>query len=202
MAVLDAASKVEATYEFRDAPLEGEIPIGTVEFCAPAFGEHRIDFYPRFLKDKLFRPIMCTTVGQLYRPKFVKDALAWKSDYESKVQPCGYTLPSGCWWVSEPVNFVNEWRYYVVDNDVITTGWYMGDDEEQPAPELDILWPNGFSGAVDFGQLDTGEVALVECHAPFACGWYGEDHVDYLTWLILAWSDRQWWRKGNPEGRV
>lgn len=192
---MNAASKTEATYEFRDSPQEDEIPIGTVEFCAPSFGPHRIDFYPLFLRDHMHRQLMCTTVGQLYKLKFVKDALAWKSEFESKVYPVGFTLPAGCWWVVEPVTFMNEWRYYVANGEVVTTGWYAGDDENCNAPPLDVEWPDGFSGAVDFGQLSTGDLALVECHAPFACGWYGENHEDYLLWQRDAWAHRDWWLK-------
>jgi hypothetical protein len=194
IAAIEASTKLGCTYSFDTTPVDSSIPIGTVEFCQEAFGPHRLDFYPQFLQPWLKREVTLTHAGQLYRQMFVKDATAWKSFYVSEVKPSGYILPSGSWWVSEPIQFVNEWRYYVADGDVVTTGWYDGNDETKEAPTLDIEWPKGFSGAVDFGELESGEVALVECHAPFACGWYGEDHSDYLLWLAVAWEDKGWWR--------
>jgi hypothetical protein len=89
---------------------------------------------------------------------------------------------------------VNEWRYYVANGDVVTTGWYRGEDEDKPAPELPVEWPEGFSGAVDFGELEDGHLALVEAHAPFACGWYGERHEDYARWQLEAWKCSEWWK--------
>lgn len=69
-------------------------------------------------------------------------------------------------------------------------GWYSGVDEEDcpRAPELGIDFPIGFCGAVDFGILSTGELALVECHPPYACGWYGMDNQLYIDWLVSGWE--------------
>lgn len=83
----------------------------------------------------------------------------------------------------------------MADGDLITTGWYDGNDENEDAPMVGAMWPKGFSGAVDFGRLIDGRIALVECHAPFACGWYGDDHKDYALWLAIGWETRDWWLK-------
>jgi len=192
-AVLDGAVRMGVGVCWSEEALDGCVPVGTVEFCAPVFGDHRVDFFPGFLWDLLNRGVCRTTKGQLYRPMFVKDATAWKSDYVTELKPSGYILPPGDWWVSEPVTFVNEWRYYVANGRVVTTGWYAGEDEDAPASPCEVEWPEGFSGAVDFGVLENGTVSLVECHAPFACGWYGERHEDYARWLWESWKDRSSW---------
>ena len=204
LAVVSAAEGLGHSWSFRDTPLQGEIPMGSVEWCQEAFGPHRIDFYPAFLRGRLFREVVLVKSSEVFRPRptvpvFVKDATAWKTDFASALQPKGFLLPSGEWWVSEPIRFVNEWRYYVADGYVITTGWYAGADENKPAPSLDVVWPVGFSGAVDMGELEDGFMALVECHAPFACGWYGEDHRDYVHWQAMAWKERGWWACGTGE---
>ncbi|MFM7012647.1 MAG: ATP-grasp domain-containing protein, partial [Betaproteobacteria bacterium] len=98
----------------------------------------------------------------------------------------------GLWWVSDVVRFENEWRYYVADGDVVAVGWYDGTDEDLPPPPLNVDWPSGFSGAVDFG-LVTGEMTLVEAHAPFACGWYGDDPELFVLWQTIAWEHRDFW---------
>ena len=194
LAVRLSAEKLGMECVYRDFPMEGEVPVGTVEFCEVAFGPHRIDFFPDFLKGRLFRDVVKSWGGYaLSKPAFVKDASAWKSVWETGLHPAGMQLPRAEWWLSEPVRFVNEWRYYVADGYVITSGWYAGEDEDKPAPKLDIGWPKGFSGAVDFGELEDGFLALVEAHAPFACGWYGETHLDYAHWLKMAWKDHGWW---------
>ena len=192
-AVLDGALQMGVAVCWSPVALDGCVAVGDVEFCAPAFGEHRVDFFPEFLWHLLSRGVCRTSKGQLYRPMFVKDATAWKSDFVTELKPSGYVLPAGDWWVSEPVVFRNEWRYYVANGRVVTTGWYAGEDEDAPAPPCDFEWPEGFSGAVDFGVLEDGTRSLVECHAPFACGWYGEKHEDYVRWLWESWKDRSWW---------
>jgi hypothetical protein len=56
---------------------------------------------------------------------------------------------------------------------------------------LNIDWPKGWCGAADFGRLSSGEIALVECHHPYACGWYGEDHSAYVIWVVEGWKMMQ-----------
>lgn len=173
----------------------GWIPMGDVEFCAPAFGPHRIDFYPEFLTKWLCRMRHRTSRRiDFDMPVFVKSAKDWKTNFISRVVQPGEVVPLGDYWVSEVVEFVQEWRYYVANGRLVTTGWYQGSDEEEAAPELSVEWPEGFSGAVDFGRLDDGRMALVEAHAPFACGWYGDNHKDYAEWLLESWQHRDWWK--------
>lgn len=202
LAICLSSHLLQANVIRRDFPLPGEIPIGSVEFCRDAFGEHRLDFYPEFLNNWLHRQVSRVSSGHLLVPRFVKDATAWKSDWVSRVMPAGSALAEGDWWVSEPVTFMQEWRYYVANGEVVTTGWYAGEDDNESAPALDIEWPDGFSGAVDFGRLDTDEIALVEAHAPFACGWYGEGHADYARWCAEAWNNADWWKILTPAKKL
>lgn len=195
IAIRVGADSVGAVAYRRDFPLPGEIPIGSVEFCEEAFGPHRLDFYPDFLEPWMLRECFKSSGGITFNePAFVKDATAWKSTFPSQVLPAGTTLEEGEWLISEVVRFVNEWRYYVANGSIITTGWYAGEDEDKPAPDIDVEWPDGFSGAVDFGELEDGTIALVEAHAPFACGWYGERHEDYARWQVEAWRNSSWWK--------
>ena len=178
-AIVSAAEWLGVGIKWSREAVEGMVPVGTVEFCEVAFGEHRKDFFPEFLSGEMGRRHYRTSRRiELSDPAFLKDATKWKSGFESRVVYPGELISRKDFWVIEPVEFVQEWRYYVADGGVVTTGWYMGVDEDEPAPELGIEWPEGFSGAVDFGRLADGRIVLVECHAPLACGWYGEDHRD------------------------
>ncbi len=97
----------------------------------------------------------------------------------------------GPYWLSEIVQFTNEWRYYVTNGKVVAARWYWGDDVNTPvAPELNIDWPKTFCGTGDFGQYPDGRIALVEAHPPFACGWYGSlgEGEIYVPWLIAGWE--------------
>jgi hypothetical protein len=195
LAIRLAADWLGAEVVTADEPVAGSVPIGTVEWCEPSFGVHRKDFYPEFLYKWRGRE-MRRFVGrpEFEYPVFMKDASAWKSGFVSRVVEPGERVPNKDWWLSERVDFRNEWRYYVADGSVVTTGWYQGEDEDEPAPKLAVEWPEGFSGAVDFGELACGDMALVECHAPFACGWYGDDHRDYALWQAVGWEKSDWWR--------
>lgn len=51
--------------------------------------------------------------------------------------------------------------------------------------DLDVAFPSHFCGAVDFGRLKNGKLALVENNLPYACGWYGPylEGKIYGKWL-------------------
>ena len=148
------------------------------------------DFYPEWLAGFRHRKIWASGYGCLVgdKPIFAKPGIAYKLE-PARVFSCGEYVPSD-WACSEVVTFLNEWRYYVADRELLAAGWYDGHDDDEPAPKLDIAWPRGWCGAADFGRLDTGEIAVVECHHPFACGNYLEaDECEaWVMWLELGWQ--------------
>lgn len=173
-----------------DVP-EGFIPAGTVEWCEKFLPVEKAtpDYYPEFLESYLYRKVWRTDKWPFSPGIFIKPADRHKrftgfitlGGYRKKKKPP--------YWCSEVVHFENEWRYYIADGKVLTGEWYSGDDVNTPdAPSLDIPIPEGYCGAVDFGMLKTGELALVEANSPYACGWYGKDHKLYIEWLIKGWK--------------
>jgi len=56
------------------------------------------------------------------------------------------------------------------------------------APGLNIDIPSDYCGALDFGTLSTGQLALVEANSPYACGWYGKKYQIYVEWVVKGWS--------------
>lgn len=163
-------------------------PIGDVPFCESLLPAKPVpDFYPSFLYSWR-RRFIGETVGAVPAGEwFVKSTAGYK-DYVARVVQTGDAIEFDRFSYSEVVNFAQEWRYYVADGCVLATGWYDGHDEDEPAPDLDIDWGRWY-GAADFGRLDTGEIALVECQHGYACGWYGDDHAAYVMWLVECWQD-------------
>ena len=191
MAIVASAVRLGYDYVTSNVCLPDHIPIGSVEYCETILPkkEGMIDFYPNFLKNYLHRKIGLICIGKekITESLFLKQANKWKSDFESKVYHVEDFIPDGYYYWSKPIEFVQEWRYYFAGGILITTGWYDGVDEDEPAPVLDIIYPEDFNGAVDFGRLKDGKMALVECHDPFACGWYGDDHHEYTFWQYESW---------------
>jgi hypothetical protein len=186
--------KSEFNYSARNQ-YAGEIPVGSVEFVEELLGRNFIpDYYPFFLKNHLHRKVWYSE-DKLDRSCFVKPADRHKR-FEAQIsddrkRPIGYGggVATGIWvgpyWHSEVVSFKEEWRHYVANGKVLAAYWYLGEEKEIDSPELNIDWPQDFCGAVDFGRLTSGELALVENNLPYACGWYGpySEGKIYGEWL-------------------
>jgi hypothetical protein len=168
------------------------IPCGSVEWCEHLLGQHITpDYYPEWLNEFLFRKVWREDKWILGKKLFVKPADRYKR-FTGFVTSGSYRKKKrGQLIWSEIISFQNEWRYYISNGKVLTSGWYWGDEINTPdAPDVrDILIiPENYSGALDFGHCGRRFV-LVESQHPFACGWYGKHEHDYLyfQWLIDGW---------------
>ena len=166
------------------------IPCGSVEWCLKSLGVVVPNYYPDWLSDHLYRKVWKEDSWPLYKV-FIKPADRYKrftgfvttGTYRKKRKPP--------FWCSEIIGFKNEWRYYIANGKILCGEWYAGDGINTPqAPCLNLNIPADYCGAVDFGQLETGEIALIEAQHPFACGWYGSSDTNelYIQWLIDGWD--------------
>ena len=194
LAILNYCILNRIPYKFCRKPEErpeGYIPAGSVEWCENFLTpeQTRPNYYPDCLKDYLFRNIWTTDTWPMEKGIFVKPADRHKR-FTGLLTVGGYKKKKkGPYICSEKVAFINEWRYYVAEGKVLTGEWYMGDEVNTPdAPELNIQFPEGYCAAVDFGMLTTGEMALVEAHLPYACGWYGKNYELYVEWIVKGWE--------------
>lgn len=172
----------------------GEIPVGSVEFVESIIGIQTPDYYPFFLKEYFHRDIRwLESLEELYadEPLFLKPADSHKR-YESRItsemdkyDPVYHEWQNGPHYASSIVQFKEEWRYYVAKGKVLAAKWYLGEEKEVDPPDLGDIFPSDFCGAVDFGRLYNGKLALVENNLPYACGWYGtyEEGKIYGEWL-------------------
>lgn len=171
----------------------GFVPVGNVQWVTSVLGRPIVpDYYPKFLFGLLYRKVWQEDKWPYGRRVFIKP-----SDTHKRFT--GF-VTTGTWkgkkkppyWCSDVVQFTTEWRWYVCCGKVYATRY--GSGVEAPPPSLDIAWPADYSGAVDFGLLSTGEVALIESNAPgIATGWYGtiSEGAAYVNWLAACWQHLQ-----------
>ena len=102
------------------------VPIGDVPYCESWLTRRPVpDFYPEFLGDWMHRghgriEFGATVSGGIRW--FVKSAAGYK-DFTAQIVEKNSPYPSiGPLVFSEVVQFVQEWRYYVADGCVLTTG--------------------------------------------------------------------------------
>ena len=168
----------------------GYAPSGSVDWCEFQLGKTIVpDYYPDWLSEHFGRKIWREEHWPLGKKVFIKPADRHKR-FTGFVTGGTYRKKKrGPYWCSEVVHFVNEWRYYVADGEVISSGWYSGDEANTPdAPELNAEIPEGFCGALDFGMTTDNRFLLVENNQAYACGWYNKDAEAYANWLVAGWD--------------
>jgi len=98
---------------------------------------------------------------------------------------------------SEVVEWLSEYRVFVIRGDIAGIQHYSGDaelnlDNSVVNTAIDVL-ENADEAtsayAIDFGILSTGETALVEWNDGFSLGSYGLDKAIYTDLLITRWCE-------------
>lgn len=194
------------------------LPVGSVEFVRSAMQASGITepeniSYPEGAQRFLGRQIRRTKAGQVVGRHFVKplttkaftgfvfDTLAddnTYSDADLESFKAFLAMPADApVWISEPVEFLSEWRYYVQQEKVIGSARYDPTGaEDAPAPDLDVVWDciraTGISHpfAVDFGVLPDTQTALVEFNDAWSLGLYQNalSPAQYLDFLHARWQ--------------
>jgi len=205
----------------RDDLVGGALPVGSVEYVRQAMelaGIKAPDFscYPAVLGHHMHRRIWRTSKvpGDMDRV-FVKPATLTKAfngfvhiagqddcDYDDHDREQLLALrrhsPAPEIWASEPVTWLCEWRYYVMDDQIIGRARYDpdgADDAPEPDPAviqdcIDLLSPSS-AYALDAGVLDTGKTACVETNDGWSIGLYGRalTPTKYLHFLSRRWAE-------------
>jgi hypothetical protein len=171
---------------------KGWMPVGTVDFVESVLGRSfKPDYLPQFLSEWVHRKTWFADKWPYGHRVFIKPSDRHKRFTGFTTKGNWKGRKKGPFLCSEIVSFTNEWRYYVANGRLLTARWYWGDDvNTPPAPELAIKWPDGFCGAVDFGTLADGRIALIEANHPYSCGWYGKlgEGAIYSEWLEAGWE--------------
>ncbi len=197
------------------------VPIGSVEFVRKAMalagiGEPENFSYPAPLHPYLMRQVSQRMAGSVLGHWFVKptttkafsgfvfDTLgdpAKLCEHEHGQYDVFMALPPDAQvWVSEPVSWLSEFRYYVVDGEVLGQSRYDDGQDTVPVPdrylvaEMALVMASSVNAPVafglDVGVLESGETALVECNDSWALGYYtgSISHGDYIGMLRRRWE--------------
>lgn len=101
-------------------------------------------------------------------------------------------------YISVPVKWTSEWRYYIHHGNIIASSNYSGDESLKPDIDIVIeavnqLEKNGFptsNYAIDFGVLVCGNTALVEVNDAWALGAYSDiTYREYFQILSSRWNE-------------
>jgi hypothetical protein len=99
-------------------------------------------------------------------------------------------------WVSEPVTWLSEYRYYVFESEILGMARYdQLETEDAPEPELSVVQQCiadlaiAHPYALDMGVLSTGVTALVEANDAWAIGLYDGalKAPEYVRFLVTRW---------------
>lgn len=98
---------------------------------------------------------------------------------------------------SEEVEWLAEYRVYVVNSEIRHVGLYYGDPDvklsmetvEAAIKDLDAANESYIGYGIDFGILTTGETALVEMNDGYGLGAYDISAKDYGELIWLRWEE-------------
>lgn len=95
---------------------------------------------------------------------------------------------------SEYVEFVSEYRNFVLNDELVGSKHYKGDFTK--AIDYNVVWraiaryklaPAAYS--IDFGLTANGKTLLVECNDAFSLGSYGLDSILYAKMIKARWEE-------------
>lgn len=176
-------------------------PVGTVEFTkayAKILGVtiERVPSYPQELEYFLNRIIRLDSFSGTMNHEFVKpvETKLFTGGLKKDLVDADDIPHNTTVWASEPVTFVSEWRYYILNNEIVGCGRYDDNENDDGISEhivsaavgamveLNIM---GYS--LDFGRMSNGLTALVEVNDGWALGYYkGTCNTEYYAKLINA----------------
>ncbi|MDO8713997.1 MAG: ATP-grasp domain-containing protein [Polynucleobacter sp.] len=177
----------------------GMVAVGSVPFIKHAIRQMGSSLpehtpYPKALESLLFRSVkklssirdakLMLDDGKRF---FIKPADGWKRftgfvaefSHDYRFNGMSNSKPV---WVSDPVNFVSEWRAYVAKDVVREVKFADHGGDRTVVPDLSVIEgavnmlaatgsaPSGY--VIDFGVLNTGETALIEMNDGFSFGAY------------------------------
>jgi hypothetical protein len=158
------------------------IGIGSVEYCRSVYQWPACDPYPDWLP--WGREIYRDNVPQ--KPLFYKPADIPKRFLSSIMA----SPPAGEWIASEIVEFVSEYRAYIVKGTVL--GVYCYSDFETENKPIPFPWiiPSNVTAGIDFGLTKNGDILPVEVNSPYAIGWYGSlaQYQIYVDFIVAGWE--------------
>lgn len=211
----------EALIEHQAAFQQGAVPVGSVQFVRRAMELADVNepanlSYPPGCEPYLKRKVWPSTAGRALNmagARFIKSAetkvftgfvldsdagtLGLNSHDQIQCATLHAVKPDSPVWIAEPVQWVSEYRYYVIESQIIGSARYDQDESDSvPEPNLDVVkqciadLAIAHPYALDMGVLASGETALVEVNDAWAIGFYGGamSPQDYTRFLVARWN--------------
>lgn len=148
---------------------------------------------PKFIKPKQTKQF----TGFIFEPCRPSD---YYNEHDQEQLKAFQGLPASSEiWVCDKVEFQCEWRYYVQSGKIIGQARYDPDGlDEAPEPDINVVHSCikqmqssncNLTCALDFGVLNDGRTALVECNDAWAIGLYGKtlSPAVYFDFLCARW---------------
>lgn len=169
----------------------------------------RTDTYPDELKCLLGREIIFTTLKEakekfaaVDKPMFVKPVMGkqfngnlWKSFLD--LIPLANVPDDAQVIVSEPINFISEFRAYINDKEIVGVKHYAGDwqrtiQKSTIEESIKMFKSSPVAYALDFGLTKKNNIyqdILVEVNDGTSLGNYGLDSIYYAEMLVARWFE-------------
>lgn len=214
--------RIESLEDHAGALRQGvTVPIGSVEFVRKAMAlagitEPENISYPEPLRPYLRREVQQRRAGGVLGHWFIKPTTTkaftgfvfdtcGNPDHLSGYDRAQYNAfleldADTPVWISEPVTWLSEIRYYVIDGEIRGDGRYDDAPDDRPQPERRLVSEMAAAMAeipgapvafgLDVGVLDSGETALIECNDGWALGYYKGSctRKDYVELLWRRWE--------------
>jgi len=160
----------------------------------PMLHRHIWESTVEHLKERVYagrEPVFAKPIGR--KKRFTGSIFVQPEDLQYLEGASGRT-PVLC---SDVVDWLSEYRVYVVQSSIIGIKPYAGDpaihiDERLAAEAVRLLDGSGeltAAYALDLGVLSSGQTALVEWNDGFALGNYGLEAAAYTDLLIARWCE-------------
>jgi len=97
-------------------------------------------------------------------------------------------------YCSEVVNFVSEWRCFLLYRQIVGIKYYYGDPDIDVDTDVILAAVKQYSNipagcALDFGVTDDGRTLLIEMNDGYSLGVYGLKDVLYARLLSARWAE-------------
>jgi hypothetical protein len=170
----------------------------------------KIDTYPLILQPFMDRTVEKTTVGEFRKiwdkDEDVRPRLFMKPVEQKKFN--GAVMNSILDWmplatvpddtevyITQPVEFISEFRVYIQDQEILSGKHYAGDwtkivDNGIVKEAIKTFKPQApCAYALDFGVTDSGKTTLIEFNDATSLGNYGLDSIHYAEMLASRWME-------------
>lgn len=189
---------------------EDNIFLGSIQFIYKALDKFNVPIpepldYPESLRAFLGRKIWTSSINEIANNPEKWDVFVKPKGYAKKftgrlVQSttdlvgCGDLKMNTPVWVSEPKNFLTEWRVFVRYDKILGVKIYKGDwrnhFDYKVIEKAVTSYKNAPKAyALDFGVTEKDETLLIEANDGFALGNYGLFYTDYAKLLSARWAE-------------